>query len=139
MQTYATGVQIYEVRRNANDPKLFEWVNIAPSAIVYAKPGFVNEVALHYKGPAWQFIKGRYKGEKVVASKVKGAVVDQSAVAWLLLKAVDSLSSKGNKITFIQRICTTGGLAPSKAATESNLGELDSIPYTASYLFYIKD
>ena len=33
MQTYATGVQIYQVRRNAVDPNVFEWINIAPSSL----------------------------------------------------------------------------------------------------------
>jgi hypothetical protein len=74
-----------------------------------------------------------------VAAKQKGVIVDASAVPWLLLKAVDSLSSPGNKVTYIQRVCTTGGLPPATIPSESNLGQLDSIPYTANYLFYIKD
>ena len=104
MQTYATGVQIYQVRRNAVDPNIFEWVNIAPSATLYTRPDFTNPVALHYKGPTWEFIKGPDKDEKVVASKLKGVTVDATAIAWLLLKATDSLSSPGNRITFIQRV-----------------------------------
>jgi hypothetical protein len=139
MQAYATGVQIYQVRRSTVDSNLIQWVNIAPSAILYAKPDFTNKVAVHYAGPTWEFSKGPFKDDKVVGSKWKGITVDPTAVPWLLLKAVDSLSSRGNKITYIQRICTTGGLPPSTPATTSNLGELDSIPYTANYLFYIKD
>lgn len=139
MQTYATGVQIYQVRRNAVDPNVFEWINIAPSATLYTRRDFTNPIALHYKGPTWEFIKGPDKDERVVASKLKGVTVDATAIAWLLLKATDSLSSPGNRITFIQRVCTNGGLPPSKIASESNIGELDSIPYTASYLFYTKD
>ena len=30
LQTFAKGVQIYQVRRKATDPNVFEWVNIAP-------------------------------------------------------------------------------------------------------------
>ena len=58
LQTYASGVQIYQVRRNVVDSNIYEWVNIAPSATVYSKPDFTNSVALHYKGPAWEFIRG---------------------------------------------------------------------------------
>jgi len=139
LQTYASGVQIYQVRRNAVDPNIYEWVNIAPSATLYSNTDLKNPVALHYKGPTWEFIKGVFNGNKVVASKWKGVSVDQTAIPWLILKVVDSLSSPGNKITYIQRVCTTAGLPPSIPATASNLGNIDSIPYTANYLFYIKD
>jgi hypothetical protein len=139
LQAYATGVQIYQVRRSLADPNVYEWVNVAPAATLYAKPDFTNPLGTHYKGPTWAFTKGVFKDEKVVAAKQKGVIVDATAVPWLLLKAVDSLSSPGNKVTYIQRVCTTGGLPPATIPTESNLGELDSIPYTANYLFYIKD
>lgn len=139
LQSYATGVQIYQVRRSLSDPNVFEWVNVAPAATLYAKPDFTNPVGTHYKGPTWQFTKGIFKDDKVVAAKQKGVTVDVTAVPWLLLKTVDSLSSPDNRITYIQRVCTTGGLPPSTTPSESNLGELDSIPYTANYLFYIKD
>jgi hypothetical protein len=139
LQAYATGVQIYQVRRNTADPNLIQWVNIAPSANLYARPDLTSQLAIHYAGPTWEFSKGRFKDDKVVGSKLKGITVDPTAVQWLLLKAVDSLSSPGNKITYIQRVCTTGGLPPSTPTTESNLGALDSIPYTASYRFYVKD
>jgi hypothetical protein len=139
MQTYASGVQIYQSRRSVADSNIFVWVNIAPSATVYAKPDFTNPIAIHYVGPTWEFTKGPFKDEKVVGAKWKGVTVDATAIQWLLLKAVDSLSSPGNKITYIQRICTTGGLAPSAIPAEYNPGTLMNSPYTASYLFYIKD
>jgi hypothetical protein len=138
-QTFAKGVQIYQVRRSPTDPNVFVWVNTAPSANLYAKPDFTSQVGIHYAGPSWEFTKGPFKNDKVVGSKWKVIMMDASAIPWLLLKAVDSLSSPGNKITYIQRVCTKGGLAPSAPATESNLGQTDSIPYTATYLFYTKD
>jgi hypothetical protein len=138
LQTFGRGVQIYQVKRSATDPNVFSWVNIAPSATLYTNPNFTNPVINHFAGPSWQFIKGPEKGEKVVATKVKGITKDPTAIQWLLLKAVDSLSTLHNKITFIQRICTVGGLAPTTGADEAHLGDLDSIPYTASYLFYAK-
>jgi len=41
------------------------------------------------------------KGNKVVGTKLQGVTEDPSAVSWLLLKAVDSLSSPDNKVTYI--------------------------------------
>ena len=138
LQTFARGVQIYQVKRSVNDPNVFLWVNIAPLAKLYTQPNFTDHVINHFAGPTWEFIKGPEKGEKVVAAKVQGVTPDPTAIQWLLLKAVDSLSTPDNKITFVQRICTQGGLAPTKGANKAHLGQLDSIPYTASYLFYVK-
>ena len=137
-RVYASGVQIYEVKRSVNDPNSFSWVNIAPSATLYLLPDFTQPVGTHYGGPSWEFNKGPYKGEKTVATKLWGEIVDATAIPWLLLKAVDPLSSPGNQVTFIQRVCTGGGMPPATAASESNLGQKDSIPYTAVYLFYEK-
>jgi len=139
LQTFARGVQIYQVKRSATDPNVFSWVNTAPFAILYMKPEFVDPLIIHFAGPSWQFIKGPERGERVVATKLQGVTQDRTAIQWLLLKAVDSLSTPGNKVTFVQRICTHGGLAPTTVADEAHLGQLDSIPYTASYLFYTKN
>ncbi|HEX5654693.1 MAG TPA: DUF3455 domain-containing protein [Chitinophagaceae bacterium] len=138
LTAYATGVQNYQVRQTGNDPVTYAWVNIGPQAVLYAKPDFTNEIGTHYGGPSWEFSKGLYKGEKVVAAKQKEVTPDPTAVAWLLLKTNDELSSAGNKITYIQRVCTSAGIAPSIPASESNLGQIESSSYTTTYLFYTK-
>jgi Protein of unknown function (DUF3455) len=137
LQTFARGVQIYEVQRSASNPNTLVWVNIAPLATLYTKPDFVNPIIHHFAGPSWQFTKGQFKDEKVVAKRVKGTTIDQQSIQWLLLQAVDDLSTPGNPVSFVQRICTQGGLAPTTPPTQ--LGALDSIPYTASYLFYTRN
>ena len=137
LQTFAQGVQIYEVQRSAADPSTLVWVNIAPLAELYAKPNFVDPLIHHFAGPSWQFLKGQFKDETVVAKKVKGSTQDATAIQWLLLQAVDDLSTPHNPVSFVQRICTHGGLAPTTPPTQ--VGQLDSIPYTASYLFYTRN
>ena len=63
-----------------------------------------------------------------------------SAIQWLLLEATPVGGSAGDLLaetTFIQRINTTGGLAP--AATTCNADTADDIveiPYTADYYFW---
>jgi hypothetical protein len=133
---FARGFQIYQVKRSASNPNVFTWVNIAPLATLYTKPDFTNQMALHFAGPTWQITKGHNKGQSVVGKKITGITPDPTAIQWLLLQAVDSLSSPNNKITFIQRLFTVGGLAPTTGADEAHLGQLDSIPYTARYFFY---
>lgn len=139
LQTFARGFQIYEVQRSATDPNVFVWVNIAPLADLYATPDFKDLLIHHFAGPTWQFLKGPFKDEKVVAKKVQGVTPDVTAIQWLLLKADPTLSSADNQITFVQRICTAHGLAPTTGNDEAHLGQKDSIPYTASYLFYTKN
>jgi hypothetical protein len=73
------------------------------------------------------------------------AVVDKNAIAWLLLDAVgvEDGPTGGDilaKTTFVQRVNTTGGLAPkSGCGSQGDLGNQAFIPYTADYFFYTKD
>jgi hypothetical protein len=75
-----------------------------------------------------------------------GAVtVDPTAIAWLLLDVVGAENGptggdKLTKTTFIQRLNTTGGLAPSTGCSSlTDVGNEAFVPYTADYFFYRKD
>jgi len=72
-----------------------------------------------------------------------GAVtVDPNAIAWLLLDVVGARNGPtgGDKLTettFIQRLNTTGGLAPSTGCSSlTDVGNQAFVPYTADYFFY---
>jgi len=72
-----------------------------------------------------------------------GAVtVDPNAIAWLLLDVVGAQNGPtgGDKLTettFIQRLNTTGGLAPSTGCSSlTDVGNQAFVPYTADYFFY---
>jgi hypothetical protein len=74
-----------------------------------------------------------------------GAVtVNQNAIAWLLLDVVGARNGPtgGDKLaetTFIQRLNTTGGLAPSTGCSSlTDVGNQAFVPYTADYFFYKK-
>lgn len=74
-----------------------------------------------------------------------GAVtVDSNAIAWLLLDVVRAQNGPtgGDKLagtTFIQRLNTTGGLAPSTGCSSlTDVGNQAFVPYTADYFFYKK-
>lgn len=124
--TYAIGVQIY--RWNGAN-----WNFVAPSANLYADAGYNGKVGSHYGGPTWE----SNSGSKVIAARVSGTgcAPDSTAVPWLLLEKVTT-DGPGifKKVTFIQRVNTTGGLAPSAAGT--TVGEEKRVPYTAEYYFY---
>jgi hypothetical protein len=123
---YALGVQIY--RWNGAS-----WDFVAPAANLYADAGYNGKVGFHYAGPTWE----SNSGSKVLAARVPGTgcTPDSSAIAWLKLQKV-STDGPGifNKVTYIQRANTTGGIAPSNPG--STIGEEKRVPYTAEYYFY---
>lgn len=124
-QAYAEGVQIYRWTGTA-------WVFVAPEALLYA-PGEEDDeiIGIHYAGPTWE----SDSGSKVVATLVDKATPDPSAIPWLLLKAK---SSEGpgifHRVTYIQRLFTTGGVAP--AEDGDFVGQEVRVFYTALYVFY---
>ncbi|MCE7010171.1 DUF3455 domain-containing protein [Kibdelosporangium philippinense] len=86
---------------------------------------------LHTKGPVWTSVAD--------GSSVTGAVVASSpvpnAIPQLLLRSVGNRGpGKLADVTVIQRLKTTGGLAPTGPCTE---GATASVPYTADYAFYV--
>jgi hypothetical protein len=129
-RVYAIGVQVY--RWNGTS-----WTFKEPVANLYANANYKGRgVGIHYAGPTWE----SNSGSTVVAARVPntGCTPDASAIPWLLLKTV-STDGPGifSKMTYVQRVNTTGGLAPTTAG--SFVGEEARIPYTAEYYFYRAD
>ncbi|HMO81392.1 MAG TPA: DUF3455 domain-containing protein [Pyrinomonadaceae bacterium] len=122
--TYAIGVQVY--RWNGAS-----WDFIAPIANLYASPLFRGKVGTHYAGPTWE----SNSGSKVVGRRLAGCTPDITAVPWLLLES-DSVTGPGpfSKVSHIQRVNTSGGLAPTMPGT--TVGEEKGVPYTTEYYFY---
>jgi uncharacterized protein DUF3455 len=121
---YARGVQIYRWDGSA-------WVFVAPSATLFADPDFNGQVGIHYAGPTWE----SNSGSKVKGGTPEKCFPDPTAIPWLLLPAV-STNGPGifSSVTYIQRLNTTGGLAPS--APGLSIGASAEVPYTAEYYFY---
>jgi hypothetical protein len=122
--TYAVGVQVY--RWNG-----ISWVFVEPVATLFADANYHGKIGIHYIGPTWE----SNSGSKVVASRIDGCTPDATAIPWLLLQAT-STEGPGifNSITYIQRVNTTGGLAPT--APGLSVGAVAQVPYTAEYYFY---
>lgn len=125
---YARGVQVYKWNLVTQ-----KWDLLAPVATLYAEENYHGEVGTHYVGPTWESKSGsKVEGRRVAGT---GCTPDPTAIAWLLLS---KFRTEGNgifsKVTFIQRVNTTGGLAPSEPGLVD--GETKEIPYTAEYYFY---
>jgi hypothetical protein len=118
----ARGVQIYECRAG-------QWAFVAPDADLFDANG--KRIGRHYAGPHWEAADG----SKVVgATKARADAPAANAVPWLLL-STKSVGPEGafSKVTSIQRVATTGGLAPKSACAQA--GERVRIDYTADYYF----
>jgi len=125
---YAEGVQIYRWTGTA-------WAFVGPEAVLYAtdNAGGAGVIGIHYAGPTWESAGG----SKVVGQVVDRCTPDPDAIDWLLLRGASS-GGPGifNGVTFIQRINTVGGKAPTAAG--EFVGQVVRVPYTADYFFYRK-
>ena len=122
---YAVGVQIYVWNGSS-------WVFQAPEAVLFANVGAHGEIGIHYAGPTWE----SESGSKVVGTAIANAPSPNAdSIPLLLIRAV---STEGPGIfartTYVQRVNTVGGRAPSTAGTTT--GQVARVPYTAEYFFY---
>ena len=125
-RVYALGVQVYKWNGAA-------WAFVEPSATLFADANYHGEVGIHYVGPTWE----SNSGSKVRAARVPGTgcTPDSTAIPWLLLQKV-STEGPGifSKVTYVQRVNTAGGTAPTAPGLLT--GEVKEVPYTAEYYFY---
>ncbi|HWO12627.1 MAG TPA: DUF3455 domain-containing protein, partial [Polyangiaceae bacterium] len=125
----AVGVQIYGCDTTATG---YGWVLRGPDANLYGHKGKL--AGTHYVGPTWQSTDG----STVVGTKLADAPSpDATAIAWLLLGATSHTGQgRMSDVTYIQRLETAGGKAPSSGCDASHIGEKVLVPYTSSYFFY---
>ena len=123
-RVYAVGVQVYRWNGSA-------WAFVGPVANLFSDHNYRGLVGTHYAGPTWE----SNSGSKVVGHRVDGCSPDSASIPWLKLEAVTA-EGPGifDRVTFIQRVNTNGGNAPSKPGTMFN--EEAKVPYTTEYYFY---
>jgi hypothetical protein len=128
LQLDAVGVQIYTC---AASPSGAAWTFTAPEATLIGHEGIF--FGKHFAGPTWEALEG----SAVVGAKVAGATPDPAAIPWLLLRAASHAGTgRLSRVTFIQRIATSGGLAPADGCSQASLGAVARVPYSATYCFH---
>ncbi len=131
---HGVGVQIYSCNTTTSG---FVWGFVAPRANLYDDHGKL--IITHFGGPTWQAKDG-----STVVGRVEASItVDPTAIPWLRLAAVSTAAGPdGDRLvdtTYIQRIATTGGLAPPAAeCNATTAGTQAEVPYTADYYFWKK-
>lgn len=127
----ARGFQIYVCQSQATG---FAWTLQQPMAVLLQ--GGHKPFALHYGGPTWMAMDG----SSVVAARDGSAPAPSGdAIPWLLLKATSNSGPDGGTFkstTYIQRLNTTGGLAPTTGCDAEHVGTTTPVYYTADYFFY---
>ena len=123
LRAFGVGVQIYHWNGTS-------WTGPVPSATLYADAQLQGVVATHFAGPTWQ----SNSGGTVVGTVANRCTVDPASIPWVSLTAVANGAGIFQKVTFIQRLHTVGGIAPSVDGTV--IGQEADVPYTADYLFY---
>jgi hypothetical protein len=129
------------------------WTFFGPQATLFDADD--RQVITHFLGPnpfesdtaraTWQ-----HSGDTstvwamAIASSSNPGFVAPGAFPWLLLQVVGSQDgpTDGDKLsetTFIQRVNTVGGIAPSTGCTPSDVGQKAFVPYEADYVFYEAD
>jgi hypothetical protein len=129
----------------------FNFVLFTPQATLFSDHD--KQVTTHYFSPnpfeggtiraTWQHSRDTSTvwGETIQSSSDPNFVAP-GAIPWLLLQRVGAKDgpSGGDTLTattFIQRLNTSGGVAPSTGCSSStNVGNQAFVPYTADYFFY---
>jgi hypothetical protein len=129
---HGVGVQIYSCNATSSG---FGWGFVAPRANLFDDHGKL--IITHFGGPTWQATDG----SRVVGRLVDSVTVDPTAIPWLLLSAASTAAGPDSDrlvaTTYIQRVATTGGLAPPAAeCNATTAGTVAEVPYTADYYFW---
>ena len=128
----------------------FGWVLFGPQATLFK---FRRQIITHFLSPnpdeddlpraTWQHSRDTSSvWAMAVASSSDPDFVRPGAIPWLLLEVVGAEPGPGGgtrltETAFIQRIRTSGGLAPETGCDEApDVGARAFVPYRADYLFY---
>jgi len=130
LEALGSGVQVYECSQKSDST--YEWAFKAPEASLATRSG--QYIGKHYAGPSWESTDG---STVVGEIKARDPGPMPSAIPWLLLGAKTSGGSGVfSTAKSIQRVSTSGGLAPAESCGATNLHQMARVPYTATYYFY---
>jgi hypothetical protein len=129
----------------------FAWTFVGPQATLFSDND--RQVITHFLSPnpveggtpraTWQHSRDTSSvWAQAIASSSDPSFVAPGAIPWLLLQVVGTQDGPdgGHKLTattFIQRLNTSGGIAPpTGCALSTDVGKRAFVPYTADYFFY---
>jgi hypothetical protein len=128
----ATGDLSYECKAVADKPGQFAWTFVGPNAKLWDAGG--KEVGRYYAGPTWESADG----SKVTGKQLAVAPGAAGAIPLQLVEAAPTMGEGAMaSVTYIQRLKTLGGIAPTTpACAAGNAGAKTTVPYSADYVFF---
>ena len=132
METTGVGEITYECRDKANVAGQTEWVFVGPKAVLNDRSG--KQVGTYFGPPAtWQ----AQDGSKVTGTQLAVAPSSAGNLPYQLVKA-NPAEGKGamQGVSYIQRLATRGGVAPTSDCTAQNKGARQVVQYQADYVFW---
>ena len=148
LKGHATGTQDYICLPSGTG---FAWQFFGPQATL--SDDHLKQITTHFLSPnpfeggtpraTWQHSRDTSAvWALAIATSSDPAFVQSGAIPWLLLQKAGSQDGPTNGdtltgTTFIQRLNTTGGIAPATGcAVSSDVGKKALVPYEADYFFY---
>jgi hypothetical protein len=143
---HAVGTQNYECQP-ADSLGRVAWTLFTPQATLFSDQN--EQIITHFNSPnpdEARVVRATWEDSvdtsMVWARAVAAATVDPTAIPWVKLVRVGArVGPTGGKTlsdtTFVQRVNTHGGLAPSTGCDHlSDVGRKAFMPYSADYFFY---
>jgi Protein of unknown function (DUF3455) len=132
IETVGVGQITYECRAKKDAAGQFEWVFAGPDAKLNDRQG--KQVGKYYGPPAtWESLDG----SKLTATQLAVAAAGAGNIPLQLVKANPAMGSGAMQgVTYIQRVATRGGVAPSSPCSAANLGGKQIVNYQADYIFW---
>jgi hypothetical protein len=148
LAAHAIGTQNYICLPSASG---FAWTLVGPQATLFNEGD--HQVMTHFLSPnpeeagtaraTWQdSVDSSAVWARAIATSSNAAFVAPGAIPWLLLERVGAQAGpngtgKLTPTTFIHRLNTIGGMAPSTGCSvSSDVGRRAFVPYEADYFFY---
>jgi hypothetical protein len=153
LKGYAVGTQNYVCAPGSGGPA---WKLLGPQATLFITFPWIQgearqQIATHFlslnprdgnPGPTWQHsLDTSAVWGKALANSTDPKFVAPGAIPWLLLQVVGNQRGPSGgsalvRTTYIQRLNTSGGIAPADGCTESAYGTVSLVPYATDYFFY---
>jgi hypothetical protein len=131
LESVGTGEITYECREKKDTAGAFEWAFIAPVATLWDMQQ--KSIGKYYGGPTWESADG----SKVTGKQVAVAPASPGNIPLQLVKADPAMGSGAmTGVTYIQRLETKGGVAPSTPCNAAAAGAKQQVTYQAKYVFY---
>ncbi len=132
LETVGRGEITYECRDKKDAAGQFEWFFVGPAAQLLARDGAVLG---RYFGPPATWASN--DGSSLTGAQVAVAPAQAGSIPLQLVKANPATGTGGMQgVSYIQRVATSGGVAPAAACNTAALGKREIVKYQADYIFW---